>query len=265
MPLFDETPWPIYYRWVTPAAPDKQTVLFLHGLGSSGEDWLPQWADLGQRWSILTVDLPGHGHSPPVRKPLSVAELAETIAALLRAESVDQVHLVGLSLGALVGLQLAVDQAQSLRSMILVNGFARFKPGQRGLISAIVRLGLLLLGRMDWVGAWVARSVFPGPEQVQFRQAAAARIGSVDRRTYWHYVRAIASFNVLDPLERVRLPTMVVAGAEDRIVAMSAKRELADRLPEAELRIFANSGHGTPIDAMGPFNKLLVQWLKDHE
>jgi iron complex outermembrane receptor protein len=264
MPFFEGTNWPLSFRWVTKGDPGTDPVLFLHGLGSSGADWFPQWTVLENEWSILTVDLPGHGQSPPLKQAASMSDLAGAVEALLRDQGVNRAHLVGLSLGALVGLQLALAYPQRLRSLILVNGFGRYRPGNGGLLSAIGRLVLLLLGRMDWVGAWVARSVFPGQDQIQFRQQAAARIASVDRTTYWYYLRALASFDVVESLEAIKVPSMVVAGADDQIVGLQAKLELARRMPEARLEIFPGSGHATPIDAMTAFNKAIVSWLHNH-
>ena len=261
LPLFERTNFPLSSRWVARPAAKKRVVLLLHGLGSSGADWFPQWTVLEAKWPVLTVDLPGHGESPPLRNPTTMAGLAESLADLLADQGLHQVHLVGLSLGAVVGLQLAVDQPQLLRSMVLVNGFGRFRPGKGGVLSALGRFVLLLMGRMDWVGAWVARSVFPGADQVQFRQQAAARIAAVDRTTYWHYLRALASFDVLDQLGGVAIPALVVAGEDDGIVGLQAKKELAKRLPQADLHVIPNSGHATPIDAMERFNGMMMSWL----
>lgn len=261
MPLFEAGQFKVHYQWVQRGSAGRQPILLLHGLGSGGQDWFPQWQAFSADWPILTLDFPGHGDSPPVTRPFTIAQLAEVVAELLRQQADEPCHLVGLSLGAVVGLQLALDCPGQMQSAMLVNGFANYQAGGRGRLGALLRLLFLLLGRMDWVGWWVARSVFSEPEHGQYRQLAAERIASVNRRAYWYYLKALGAFDLRPSLAQIEVPAMIVAGGQDRIVAHSAKLELAQGMPTARFKEFPASGHGTPIDCHRAFNQLLQEWV----
>ncbi|MFP3853434.1 MAG: alpha/beta fold hydrolase [Anaerolineales bacterium] len=253
------------HRWFETKTAGGSPVLLLHGLGSSGQDWLPQLAVLRQRWPILVVDFPGHGTSPPLDKSTTIGEISESLVQLMDVHDQGPFHVVGLSLGALVGLQLALKHPERVQSLLLVNGFARFRSSVRGSIHALGRGALLLADRMDWLGRWVARSVFPEPGQAGLRRMAAERIAAVDQRTYWYLIRAIAAFDVRESLSDLKIPVLVVAGERDRVVSAGCKRELDQGIPSASLRVFPASGHGTPIDSAAEFNDVLVAWLRRHE
>lgn len=240
-------------------------VLLLHGLGSCGDDWALQTAALTPTFPVLTVDLRGHGSSPSGPGWPTMADLAGDVAGVLSDESVSRVHVVGLSLGAAVGLQLALDGSVSVDCLTLVNGFANLDLGLRGRGRALARLALLLLGRMDWLGSWVARSVFPDPEQAELRRTAAERLAANERGDYLRALWALRNFDARERLHDVRCPTLVVAGMADRTVPYGLKQELAEGVPGAELVSLSASGHATPLDAARRFNRILLSFLEQVE
>jgi pimeloyl-ACP methyl ester carboxylesterase len=237
-------------------------VLLLHGLGSSGDDWAPQVDALGDRYRVLTVDLPGHHRSARPRGSLSVARMAAAVDALLRRLAIDRAHVVGLSLGGCVALTLALAAPPRVRSLVIVNSFARLRPdGARAAFRALGRALLALGAPMSVVAAYVAREAFPRADQVDLRAAARARIAANQRRPYVATLAAMARFDVSARLGEIRCPTLVVAGERDTTVAMAAKQTLADTIPGARLALVAGSGHVTPHDDPAAFNRLLLEHL----
>ena len=256
---------PGLYHEVCGAGPD--TVLLLHGLGSSGADWqlqVPVLVAAGYR--VLTLDLPGHGRSPAPREALTIEGMARAVAGLLEGLGVGPVHVVGLSLGGCVALRLALDQPERVRSLVLVNTFARLRPaGLRGVGRGLTRLALLTAAPMPVLASFVARGLFPRPAQRPLYEEAAVRLARNARRSYWAALRAIARFNVLHRLPEVRCPTLVVAGDRDQTVARSAALRLRQGIPGAHFRLMADSGHATPIDQAEAFNEMVVGFLRGAE
>ena len=251
----------LYYEYHNPSDHEGPTVLFLHGLGSCGEDWGLQIPVVSERYGVLTLDMPGHGRSSQPEGWPSIEDMAHRIAALLEAHAESAVHVVGLSLGGAVAMQLALAHPEAVRSLTLVNTFARLHTGSSGLSRRLVRLVFVALGRMDRVGQWVAAGLFPQPDQKLLRQAAAERIASNPRRAYLRAIWAAARFDICDRLNELNIPTLVVAGELDKTVSMAAKRELADCIPGARLVVIPGSGHATPIDAAEEFNRTLLDFL----
>ncbi len=174
VPLADIGKTRIFYQAHGPESPSRPPVVLLHGLGSCSDDWQLQLPALTFERSVLAMDLRGHGLSPRAVRRFKIRDLVMDVAGLARELDLGQAHWVGLSLGALVALQAAVDIPEQVRSLTLVNGFARLRLNWASAVSGAGRMALLLSGRMDWMGRWVARSLFPYESQVALRRVAAS-------------------------------------------------------------------------------------------
>jgi 3-oxoadipate enol-lactonase len=249
------------YQLHGPQESSRPPVVLLHGLGSCSDDWVLQLPALTAQRQVLAVDLRGHGRSAKADRLFRISDLAADVSEVAQQAGLGRAHWVGLSLGALTALQAAVDAPQQVLSLTLVNGFARIRFHWTSAFSGAGRVTLLLTGRMDWLGRWVARSLFPERSQSALREAAASRICANDRGSYVRTLVAVASFDARRELSGIAQPSLVVAGAEDRIVPLAAKRTLAEGLPHARLEVIPHSGHATPIDAAPAFNQLLVDFL----
>jgi pimeloyl-ACP methyl ester carboxylesterase len=237
-------------------------IVLLHGLGSSSADWELQIPTLAERYRVLAVDLPGHGRSPRPRGAWTVEGMAAGVAGLLAALDEQPVHVVGLSLGGCVALALALDYPARVRSLVLVNTFARLRPaGLRGAGRMAARLGLLLTAPMPRVAAYVARGLFPRPEQRPLYDEAVARLGRNPRGGYLAAIRAIGRFNAGPRLAALRCPTLVVAGDRDQTVPRAAALALHRGIPGAQFRLIADSGHATPYDQASAFNEAVLSFL----
>lgn len=216
----------------------------------------------GTDYRLILVDLPGHGRSALPRARLTVDNIAAEVDALLAHLGEGPVHVVGLSLGGCVGLALALRAPARVRSLTLVNAFARLRPADAAARLRMALRGVLLAAApMRAVGALVARTVFPRPEQDALRRAAAASVARTSRRAYVSAVAALACFDVRASLERVRCPTMVVAGTDDHTVAIEAKDALVRAISGARWVVVPDSGHVTNADQPAAFNAILKEFL----
>jgi pimeloyl-ACP methyl ester carboxylesterase len=217
---------------------------------------------VAEDYRVILVDLPGHGRSALPAGRLSVDRMAGEVDALLAHLGEGPVHVVGLSLGACVGLALALRAPARVRSLTLVNGFARLRPGDgRGALRLALRALLLATAPMSAVAELVARTLFPRPEQSALRQAAVVSLARTSRRAYAAAAAAIAGFDARASLADIRCPTMVIAGIEDRTVGIDTKDALAHAIAGARLVLVPGSGHVTNADQPLAFNAVLKEFL----
>jgi pimeloyl-ACP methyl ester carboxylesterase len=173
---------------------------------------------------------------------------------------------VGLSLGGLVAQSLVIDHPDRVRSLVLVNTFARLRPqGLRGWVYLLARAVAMLTGGVEKQAEVVAAGVFPHPEQAELRHMAAERLKANDPAAYRAAMRAVLRFDSRPNLSRIGVPTLVVAGAEDTTVSLAAKRALAEGIPGAWLEVIPSSGHATPLDRPEVFNELVLQFFDEVE
>ena len=238
-------------------------LLFLHGLGSCGQDWLLQTPVFGPRFHVIAPDLHGHGQTDKPRQRVSIVQMTVDVACLLDALGITRTHVVGLSMGGCVAQQLALDDPTRVRSLTLVNTFARFDLGELGnAIPLAFRMGILGVLGLPAQARFVAARMFPKPEQAQLRALAAERIASNDMATYIRLLLAISTFNVTRRLSEITCPTLVIAGDRDTTVPLRAKQFLAAHIPGARFELVADSGHATPIDQPETFNRLVMNFVE---
>jgi len=244
--------------------PDGPAMVLLHELGSSGLDWPLQLPAFTRCARVITVDLRGHGQSSGAGWP-TIERMADDLASLLRALAESAAHVVGLSLGGCVGLALAIRSPGQVRSLTLVNAFARRSPaGMRGVARMLARLGLLAVAPMGVVGAHVARDLFPRPGQAELVRRTTDSLGRNRKGSYFAVLCALVRFDATRKLSSVRCPTLVVAGALDGTVPLSAKRRLEREIPGARLLVVPDSGHATNIDQPDAFNRAVLDFVAAH-
>ena len=252
------------YEWYACTQSPRGTVLFLHGLGSCGADWSLQLPPFRVCYDVLTLDLPGHGSSPAMTGHWRIEAMAEKVSGLLADVAAEPVHVVGLSLGGTVALALALTHPEQIRSLVLVNSFARLQIDRAGRGRISRRLFNLMRGDMLALGKTVAGGVFPHPDQRELREIAARRIAQNSRQAYLAALFALRRFDVLARLEAVATPTLVISGEADTTVAAAAKLELAEHIPGAVFESIPGSGHATPLDEPDRFNELVLSFFEKH-
>ena len=243
-------------------APDAEPVLLIHGLGSSRRDWRLQVPALAPAYRVVAYDVRGHGDSEKPRSRYHMAELADDAVALARGLGLGPVHVVGLSLGGMIGFQMAVDHPDMVRSLTVVNSGPE-------VVARTVRDWLRLRLRMflTWalgpaaIGHLVGKRLFPKPEQEPLRRAFRDQVASNDRSAYLNMSRAIVGWSVADRLGRVKCPVLVVSGDRD-YTPVAAKAAYVEKMVDAQLKVIEDSGHATPFDQPEALNRELLAFLR---
>jgi len=186
------------------------------------------------------------------------------VAALLAHLNVPAAYVMGLSLGGCVAQALAVRHPARVRALVLVNTFARLRPaGVRGLGRLARRVWLFAFAPMPALAAFIARGLFPKPEQRPLYDAAVARLSRNPKEPYLAAMRAISGFDLRPQLAAVRCPALVVAGDRDQTVPLAAARALHAAIPGACFALVPDSGHATPYDQTETFNQLVLAFLAE--
>lgn len=241
-----------YQRGPRPATADGPPVLFLHGLGSSHEDWRGLRDDVAAHRDVILPDARLHGatreRAGVARPRFSVAQLARDAAGLCAALGLERVDVVGLSMGGMTALQLAVDFPALVNRLVVVNAGPELRPHTAGEVMALaIRAVLTITVGPRRLAPIVVKRLFPKPEQQALREEVQARI---ERNPHGAYRRAslgLMGFSVRDRLTTIRCPTLIVTGDRD-YTSVESKRIWAADIPEHRFVVVEDSGHATPGD-----------------
>ncbi len=257
-------------------------VLFIHGLGSSGSlEWRRNLDALAHRHRVVAVDLPGFGASDKPRTAYRLDFLIDTVARFLTALGIPRAALVGASLGGRLAAGIALQQPDRVERLCLVDplGFGRPRRNWAYLAMVVPGLGEVMLGgvaaglrrlppmtiRRLW--AWYLRR----PR----RYAALLSDAHLrDVRTLFHnpgfqsaYLGTLRALARRDDVllgaaaAQLRVPTLLIWGAEDRLFPVAHGEAAARAIPGARLEIFAGCGHTPQLEAAERFNALLDEFL----
>ena len=227
-------------------------LVFLHHLGAVLDDWDPRVIDgIAARRHVITFDNRGLGASSG-SVPSTIDEMAADAVCFIRALGHDQVDLLGFSLGGGVAQVILVEQPDLVRRAILAGtGFA----GAGGL-EKMTRIAATAYAKAALTLRDPKHFLF-FPRTPQGKSAATDYMARLKERTEDRDKRsspialraqleAIRAAGVQAPhdLSKVGQPVLVANGDNDVMVASEHSAELARRLPNAELVIYPNSGHG---------------------
>lgn len=238
-----------------------EPLVLLHGLGSSCQDWEYQVPVLAADYRLILLDLRGHGRSDKPHEAYSIAGFSADLMALLEHLNTGPVHLMGLSMGGMVGFQFAVDHPGWLRSLTIVNSAPEVKVRSRDdYWQWAKRWTLARVLSLRTIGKGLAARLFPKPEQAELRRKMAERWAKNDKRAYLASFDAIVGWGVEERLGRIDCPVLVISADRD-YTPVALKERYVSLIPDARLAVIADSRHATPLDQPQQFNQTVLQFL----
>jgi 3-oxoadipate enol-lactonase len=239
-----------------------EPVVFVHGFSLDRSMWEPQWAPVSARHRAIRYDLRGYGESTPPDSPYThVGDLG----ALLGALEARPAHVVGLSMGGIVALGLALEDPDAVRSLALVDtvldGYRMSEAWSTRwrTIVAAARDGDVAEAKRLWLGHELFATVRATPD-------VCVAVGAMlDRYSGWHWSHrdpvGAAARPAIERLASVVTPTLVVVGERDLPDFQDIARRLARDVPRATLTVIAGAGHLPNLEAPDEFNDVLLAHL----
>ena len=236
----------IHYR--TDGA-DGSWVVLAHALGVDHQLWDSIAQRLASRHRVLRYDARGHGKTSAPHGAYTLFQLADDVAGLLDALSIEQAHFVGLSMGGMVGQVLGVRHPHRLLSLTLCDTVSYTPVSAHAMWDE--RIGQVEAHGMSGIVEATIQRWLTTP----FREAhpdVVERIRSLLRATPPHgYVGTCLAIKALDTrssLARIACPTLVVTGEQDTGAPVEAAREIASHIPDARLKVISDAAHLAPIE-----------------
>lgn len=240
----------------------EQTVLLLHGLGANADSWQLQTPPLVEGgYRVIAPDLRGFGRSTYPGK-ISVPAMAADCQALLEYLNIPNAHVVGISMGGTVALQLGLDAHPRVSSLVLINTFARLERTSPGhFLTLLRRMCLVIFGGFARQAEMVSRDLFPHPNQDLHRHELYQQIMMSDPRAYRAAMFDLWRFNVLSRLANIQAPCLVITAENDRTVAPHNQAQLTQKIPGARQVLIPGAGHAVTAERSDLVNQALLTFL----
>jgi len=247
---------------------EGEPVVLIMGIGYDATLWLHQVPALARHFQVVTFDNRDAGKSSRATSDYTIADMADDVAGLLDALEIERAHVVGLSMGALIGQEFALRHRDRLNRLVL-----------SGPDSAPARQAFHPIASWNWVkandvsGASFAAQQFTWLFSTGFlRNRAAVQqtmeflSANPDPVGCDAYARQAHAYLEYDPGGRVSgitAPTLVIVGEQDLLTPPWIAREVASAIPGAQLEIIAGDGasHVVPLERPDEFNRLVMRFL----
>jgi len=255
----------LYYDLTGPE--EGPVVCITHSLSSDGGSWSEQVPALLQAgFRVLRLDMRGHGGSDPVAGDYTMQQLAGDVATVLDALAIPRVHYIGLSIGGMIGQAFAIDHGGKLISALWCDtlpaspsGAAAMWDERMNTVRRANSLEPLANGTME---RWFTDAFKPGKlgrwKQIRDTIAATTPAGFLGCSA------AIMNFDFTRKLPSLRVPVLVVCGAEDPGTPASENRRLAGLVPGARYEEIPGMRHFPNVEAPDAFNRIMIGWLEQH-
>jgi pimeloyl-ACP methyl ester carboxylesterase len=254
--------------------PDGLELLLVHGLSGSWQNWLETIPVFGRNRRVVALDLPGFGASPMPPWELTIENYGRLLHTFIEEAGIGDCCVVGNSMGGFVSAEAAISRPDRFEKLVLVSAAGvssvtvRREPVQAvaRMMAAAAPLSIKFQERnfrRPGVRASLFRGIFHRPEDLrrellweQFIHGAGAP-GFIDALTN------LVGYDILDRLEEVDVPTLIVWGRQDRIVPSIDSVEWGERLTNSQTTIFDQTGHVPQLERPVRFNRVLQEFLAE--
>jgi len=240
----------------------RRTIVLSHALGCD----LTMWDDLAnvlaQDNRVICYDQRGHGSSDAPADLYSIADLADDAARLLRELDSGPVVWVGLSMGGMVGQELALRHPALVGALVLANTTSSYPELVRATwqqridtvrTQGITSIADAVMGRYFHDAFRAAKSA----TVARFRQ----RLISTDVDGYIGCCHAVGTVDTTERLARITMPTLVIAGDLDQGTPLAMAQTLVEKIPQAQLTVLQEASHLSPIEQPQAFANAICTFL----
>jgi 3-oxoadipate enol-lactonase len=236
---------------------EKMPVVFLHGVGSDKSVWRPQLEHFGRERRCVAFDYPGYGESDAAPEGTTRDDYAAAIVSALAALGIGKAHICGLSLGGIVAIAIHAAAPDACASLILADSFASHPDGQsiyERSLAASENMRMFAESRVDVLLAQ--------PADPAIRSEVIETMSRIDPAAYRIGAAAVWLADQAERADAIRVPTLVVCGAEDRITPPALSTSLTRMIAGAHYDAIEGVGHLGNLERPDAFNTVVGAFVR---
>ena len=268
----------VHYK-ISPNTPleGSPTFILLHDFGANLFTWHEVMDELGVYGRVIAFDRPAFGLTERIMRgkwqenPYTPQAQVKLTLGLMDALDINKAILVGHSAGGAIATQVALEHPERVEGLILVNGAILQGGGAPAWAKPLLytpqmnRLGPIIMRQYAGEpGLNFIKSAWSNPERV-----TEATIQGYQKplqannwdKALWELTKANRWIRLESQLPGLKVPTLIISGAADKIVPPNQSEKLAQLIPNAQLALSDSCGHVIQEECPVPFVETIASWL----
>ena len=257
----------LYYK----AQGQGEALVMIPGMGAGHTSWFRQLPAFKKHFKVVTFDPRSIGRSERPEQPYSFKVLADDVVGFMDHLGISKAHVLGQSLGGAVAQEVAMDYPDRVLKLILASSAivgGDSNPANPTLMEILGYRGEEKDIDFSKVNARKTMSVLIGLSFDKWAYRIAmqglsrffVKLEMFDGLS--DQLRAIAGHNTVDRLHLIKAQTLVITGAEDRIISPVSSEVLAGKIPNAKLVMVKGGSHGFNVEMTPRFNREILDFLR---
>ncbi|HJS23768.1 MAG TPA: alpha/beta hydrolase [Pyrinomonadaceae bacterium] len=229
-----------------------------------------QVADYANHFTCISVDPRGAGETDKPEGTYSTELFAEDVSAFMQALGVERAHISGISLGAAIGMWLAVKHPQKVKTLSIHSGWAKTD----AFIEAVIESWRIMLKATGSVTEMIIAGIFPWcftpdlyatkPDYIQSLAAFVRSRPPQPADAFLRQADAVLAHDVESQLGQIKAPTQITFGRHDLVTSTRFAAAMTENIPGAELIIFEDCAHAPIYENVAEFNQQTLDFLHRH-
>lgn len=249
---------------------EGEPLVLIMGLGGDYFRWFRILPLLSKNFKVITFDNRGVGKTDKPDIPYTMKMMSDDVAGLMDSTGIDKAHVFGISLGGMIAQNFALLHPDRIISLMLGCTFCGGKhtvsneTGPGVLDPSLIETMLPEERVVEMLPALYSREFIDNNQDFIDIQIEYAKNNPPDIIGYRRQLGAAGTHDTYDRLPEIKLPTMVIAGDADVLIAAENSRIIASRILDSELVILEGMGHGFYTEANEETARILADFMERH-
>ncbi|MEP3275448.1 MAG: alpha/beta fold hydrolase [Stappiaceae bacterium] len=231
-------------------------LVLSNSLATNKEMWQPQLAEFAKSYTVLTYDTRGHGMSGTGNAPYNFSVLASDVVAIMTKLNIASAKFLGLSLGGMTGLALALEHPEKLDSLVCCDARADAPEPYKAIwdqnITRLHEGGMSAIAD-GTLARWFSTPFNAEPENAETIDKIRRMILSTPPEGYEAAARCLQSLDLLKDLSQITVPTSYIVGEFDMAAPLSVMQDMASRTSGGTLRTIPGAAHLSNVEKPNEF------------
>lgn len=221
-----------------------KTLVFIHGLSDNLLYWEVLASNLKHNYQVLRIDLRGHGLSDLGDDDISIDVFTDDLHCLLAELDIDDVNLIGFSLGGAVAVDFTIKYPQMVSSLVLMSSFYRvdehleniFQHFKKALQNSFYEFYDLILPMVLCPAV-----IEDNKDELETLRKISSQ--SADTNAYIQAIDACLDFDAESDISQIKVPTLILAGKYDEITSLESQKQLQSSIDKSKMIVFDDVKH----------------------